>query len=106
MNDTPATDEEQEAAFRRSLAFNTEAARAGLFAAALDIAETMKEAQVPHGESCIMTGAVEMAVQLWAQVSETAGVPRKKSRETLEKEMRRFFAKHWGRANDPPATEQ
>jgi hypothetical protein len=90
----PLTDKEQEAAFRQSMAFNTEAARSGLFAAAIDIAETMKKAGVPHGEACLVTGAVEFATQLWFQTMHRAGQPTKRSRAQLVKQVRDFFDKH------------
>lgn len=90
----PLTDEEQEAAFRQSMAFNTEAARSGLFAAAIDIAEEMKKAGIPHGEACLVTGAVEFAAQLWFQVMHRAGQPPKKSRAKLRQQIGEFFDKH------------
>jgi hypothetical protein len=96
MTDTPPplTDEEQEAAFRRSMAFNTEAARSGLFAAAIDIAQEMKKAGVPHGDACLVTGAVEFAAQLWFQMMHRAGQQPKKSKAKLVAEIKTFFDKH------------
>ncbi|MGH6730017.1 MAG: hypothetical protein ACREBK_07670, partial [Sphingomicrobium sp.] len=70
MTDAPLTDAEQEAAWRRHMAFNAEAARSGLFAAALDIATTMREQGVAQGEACLLTGAAEFVAQLWQQVGE------------------------------------
>jgi hypothetical protein len=83
-----------EAAFRQSMAFNSDAARAGLFSAALDIADTMKENDVPHGEAAVVTGALEMAAQLWMQVMLQAGHTRMKARQAAEKQFRTFLIKH------------
>ena len=88
------TTEELDAAYRQSMAFNTEAARSGLFAAALDIADTMRSHGVPNGEACLMTGALEFAVQLWFQVSAQAGVMPNRARDTLMKEVWDFWDKH------------
>lgn len=93
-DEAPITDAEQEAAFRRSMAFNAEAARSGLFAAALDISLEMKKAGIPHGEACLLTGAVEMVAQLWQQMMSAAGQPPKRSRAKLVAEIRTFFDKH------------
>lgn len=87
------TDEEK-AARRQSLAFNTEAVRSGLFAAALDIGDVMKEAGVAEGEAALITGAVEFAVQLWDQVMQSAGNTPKASREAFNRQAQYFFTKH------------
>lgn len=101
------TDAEAEAAFRQHMAFNTEAVRSGLFAAAMDIADTMKEQGVPHADAIIVTAAVEMATQLWTQVMLRAGHPPKKVRESLEKQVRAFFRKHLAaeQADAPPVSK-
>lgn len=90
----PPTDEEQQAALARSMAFNTEACRSGLFAAAIDMADTLKKAGVAHGEACLVTGAVEFAAQLWFEVMSKAGQPPKRSRAKLVGQIRTFFDKH------------
>lgn len=87
------TDEEK-AARRQSLAFNTEAVRSGLFAAAMDIGEVMKEAGVAEGEASLITGAVEFAVQLWDQTMLAAGNTPKASREAFNRQAQYFFTKH------------
>ncbi len=99
---------EQEAAFRQSMAFNAEAARSGLFAAALDIAVEMKNAGIPHADAAILTGAAEMVAQLWQQVAHQAGIPAATARKNLEKEIRTFFGKHVRatRAGAPEITKQ
>lgn len=91
MTDTPIEKSEAE---RKSMAFNTEAARAGIFAAMLDIVDTMRESGIPDVEACVLTGAVEASAQLWAQVGQAAKIPRAKNRKTFEGEARRFFNKH------------
>jgi len=80
--------------FRRSMAFNAEAARAGMFAAALDMLDTMREQGIPQAEAAVMTGAVEMAAQLWQQVSHEAKIPVQKARRTFLSEAQHFFSKH------------
>tara|TARA_R110000824_G_scaffold401790_1_gene616414 strand:- start:2985 stop:3311 length:327 start_codon:yes stop_codon:yes gene_type:complete len=84
--------EDQEKA--RTLAVNTEAARAGLFAAAADMLTMMKEAGVEHGEAAVVTGAVEFAVQLWDKTMLGAGNTPKASREALEAQIKFFLNKH------------
>lgn len=91
---------EAEAAFKQSMAFNAEAARSGLFAAALDIADTLKEANVPNGEAALLTGAAEMVAQLWQQVGEKAGIPSAKVRKTLLDEIKTFYGKHQRASRD------
>jgi hypothetical protein len=86
--------DDNDKAFRQSMAFNAEAARAGLFASAMDIAEMMKKNDIPHGEAALVTGAVEFAVQLWMQVMLKAGNTRQAARQQLEKEVRVFARKH------------
>ena len=93
-DDKPPTDAEQEAAFRQSMAFNSEAVRSGLFAAALDIADELRKAGVPHGEACLLTGAAEFVAQLWQQVGHKGGIPPMKTRSTLLKEINTFYGKH------------
>lgn len=90
----PLPIDKEEADWRRSMAFNAEAARAGLFAAALDILDTMKKQNIPQAEAAVMTGAVEMAAQLWQQVSHQANIPVAKARRTFLGECQAFFSKH------------
>lgn len=99
------TDDQAEADYRRSIAFNVEAMRSGLFSAALDMAKTMKEADIPNADAVMLTAAVEFTAQLWAQVSKQTGIQRGKSRATLEKELRFYFAKHWN-SEAAEATQQ
>jgi hypothetical protein len=84
----------EEADWRRSMAFNAEAARAGIFAAMLDIHETMNKQGVPQAAAAVMTGAIEAAAQLWVQVSMESGIPVAKSRRTFLGECQTFFSKH------------
>jgi hypothetical protein len=86
--------DDQEAAFRQSMAFNAEAARAGLFSAAADMAKTMKEGDVLNGEAALLTGAVEMAAQLWMHTMIQAGHSPMKARKAFEKQARTFAIKH------------
>ena len=86
--------DENEQAFRQSMAFNSEAVRSGLFAAAIDIANIMKKNDIPHGEAALITGAIEMAAQLWMQVMLKAGNTRQAARQQLEKQVRTFALKH------------
>lgn len=102
---TPPTEAEQDAAFKRSMAFNAEAVRSGLFAAALDISNELKKAGVPHGEAALLTGAAEFVAQLWQQVGENGGLKPMKVRTTLLGEIKTFFGKHvrMSRLGAPPA---
>lgn len=99
------TEEEQQAAFRQHMAFNAEAARSGLFAAAMDIADTMNKANVAHGEACLLTGAAEMVAQLWQQVGKGTGKSSREVRQTLVKEINFFFHKSRKADAAPPATK-
>jgi hypothetical protein len=85
---------DEEAAFRRHMAFNVEAVRSGLFNAAMDIADTMRGQNVPHADAILTTAAVEFAAQLWTQVMIRAGHPPKKVREELQKQVHFFHRKH------------
>lgn len=76
------------------VAFNVEAVRGYLFSAALEVASSLQEQNIAHGETAVMTAAVEFAVQLWVQVSMRAGVPPKKARETLERQVHTYWRKH------------
>lgn len=100
------TEDQAQADFTRSMAFNTEAIRSGMFAAALDMADTLKQADIPNAEAILLTASIETAAQLWAQVSKQSGIPRPKARATLEKELRFFFNKHWSADQQPAATPQ
>lgn len=104
----PVTDAENDAAYRRSMAFNAEAARAGLFAAALDIAGEMRKGGVPHADAAILTGAVEFSAQLWQQVGEKAGIASSQIRQNFLKEAKFFYGKHQraSRAGAQPVTHQ
>lgn len=83
-----------DADWRRSMAFNAEAARAGIFAAALDMLDTMKAQGVPQAEAAVMTGAVEASAQLWQQVAHEAKIPVRTARRTFLGECQQFFSKH------------
>ena len=76
------------------IAFRVEAVRSGLFASALDITETMKEAGVEDVGGIIVTAAIEFAVQLWEQSMMAAGHTPKASREALESEVRFYIKKY------------
>jgi hypothetical protein len=78
----------------REVAFNVEALRGYFHSAALEALTGLQEQGVAHGETACITAAVEFAVQIWAQVSIRCGVPPKKARETLEREIRTFWRKH------------
>ena len=91
---TDETETDEQAVFAQSLAFNAEAARSGLFAAAQDIAKTMRENGVPHGEAALLTGAIEMAAQLYTQVMLAAGHTPRAIRTELHKQVRFFHRKH------------
>lgn len=99
MTETPApkpepTAEEQEKAFRQHMAFNVEAIRSGLFASAIDMAETMRKNGVPHADAILTTAAVEFAAQLWTQVMYRAGHTPRAIRTELHKQVRYFHRKH------------
>lgn len=90
----PPTQAELKEAEWRAAAFNAEAARSGLFAAALDMAEAMKDSGIPNAEAALLTGAVEFVAQLWQQVGLAAGIPRATTRKLIEKELRFYLNKH------------
>lgn len=92
--DAPLTGEELAEAERRALLFNIEAARAGLFAAAVDIAEEMKSKGVAQVDVVILTAAAEMSAQLWQQVGWRRGVPMRTCRKNLLTEIGRMWSKH------------
>lgn len=87
-------DAEQEKAFRQHMAFNVEAVRSGLFAAAEDIAKTMRENGLPHADAILTTAAVEFAAQLWTQVMWKAGHTPRSIRTKLHEQVRYFHRKH------------
>lgn len=99
------TKAEAEELRKRSLAFNAEAARAGLFAAALDMLDTMKEQGVEEAEAAVMTGVVEAAAQLWQQVSHQAKIPTQKARRTFLGECQCFFGKWVRRTREGAESE-
>lgn len=80
--------EELDAARRQALSFHTETCRAAMMAAALDIANTMRENNVPEGEACLVTGAVQFAVQLWDTIMRRAGNTPLESRRELERQVK------------------
>lgn len=92
---------EEEQARRAHLAKHTEFARSAFFSVGGDILETMRAGRVDEAEAIVMTGALEMAVQLWLQVALRSGVPPQKARKTLETEARRFWQKHLKIENEP-----
>lgn len=92
--ETPPTDAEQQKAFAQSLAFNTEAVRAGLFASAQDISEMLHQNGVPHADAALVTGAVEFAAQLWTQMMFKAGHTPRSIRTKLHEQVRYFHRKH------------
>lgn len=85
--------EELDAARRQALAFHTETCRAAMMAAALDIANTMRENNVPEGEACIVTGAVQFAVELWDKIMRRAGHTPLDSRRGLERQVKMALSK-------------
>lgn len=101
MNDTPLTDQdrhEDELLRRHRLAVQTENARAALFGAMLEQVDMLRREGIPEVEAPIMTGAVEAATQLWAQVAHAGKIPRRTALKTLRKEVDVFFTKHWDAA--------
>jgi hypothetical protein len=82
------TKEEMEEARREALIFHTEACRAAMMNAALDIAQTMKENGVSEGEACLVTGAVQFAVELWDKLMRRAGNTPLDSRRELERQVK------------------
>lgn len=97
---------ENSRAFKASMSFNAEAARSGLFAAAIDIMDTMKKNDIPNGEAALLTGAVEMAAQLWMRTMLSAGKTRLEARKSLEKQVRTFAIKHSYPENQQEARPQ
>lgn len=92
MTKKPLSPEEQ--ARRQTFAFNAEAARAGMFAAAMDMLETMREGGVVENEAPLLTGMLEASVQLWASVMLAAGQSPKAAREALLGQVQFFWNKH------------
>ncbi len=88
------TNDENEAALRLSMSFNAEACRSGLFAAAIDILDTMKKNDIPNGEAALVTGALEMACQLWMQVMLQAGHMPEAARIAFFGQAKTFLRKH------------
>lgn len=97
---TPNDQTDEQAALDRLGEFNVEAARAGLFATALDITETMKDAGTPEEDTyaVILTASAKFTAQLWQQVSALRAVPHAKARKVLAKEIRLFFDQSRDRA--------
>lgn len=90
---TPDKPTDEQEALARLIDFNIEAARAGLFAAALDITETMKDGGAPDEDAyaAILTASAKFTAQLWQQVSALRAVPHATARKVLDKEIRTFF---------------
>lgn len=80
---TEITHAEQEEALNDLLDFNIEAARAGLFNSAIDIAETMDANNVPEVSPIMLTAAVTFTAQLWQQMAELSGIPKKVALKAL-----------------------
>lgn len=96
VTETDLSDEDQHKRRVALLAQHSEAARAGFFAVGKDMLETMQASgKVPEAAACVMTGALEMAVQLWVEVGEQVGLPSKIVRRNFEKEVGRLFRKHY-----------
>lgn len=85
--------EEREAARLEALRFHTETCRAALMAAALDIANTMRENNVLEGEACLVSGAVQFAVELWDKIMRQAGNTPLDSRRELERQVKIALSK-------------
>lgn len=100
MTDTPTaqpdalTEAEQEAAFRQHLAHNVEATRAGMMAAAMDMAVLHRDNGLPHSDAILTTAALEFAVQLWVQVMVGAGKRPSEIRKGLDRQVVAFYRKH------------
>lgn len=92
--DVLASPEQAHAERRRNLALHSDAARAGFFATGKDMLETMQSGNVSEAPACVMTGALEMAVQLWVEIGTQANISANAIERNFEKEMRRFFRKH------------
>ncbi len=78
----------------QALAFNAEAVRSYLFQSALEVAEQMQKDGIAMGEAAILTGAIEMVAQLWAQVGFRAGQSPSDVRHKAERQFRIFYHKH------------
>lgn len=83
MDDEPAA----------KLAMNIEAVRSGLFAAALDIADMMKENNVDDADAAILDGAIMFAVELWDNTMVAAGHAPSHSRKALLANVTKALAK-------------
>lgn len=76
--------------------FNVEAIRGYLNSACLEVLEGLQEQQVAHADAALLTGVLEAAAQIWAQVSYRAQVPPMKARTTFEAQARKLFIKWMG----------
>jgi hypothetical protein len=95
VTEADLSDEDQHRRRVALLAQHSEAARAGFFAVGKDMLETMQASgKVPESAACVMTGALEMAVQLWVEVGAQVGIPPKTVKRNFQKEVGRFFRKH------------
>jgi hypothetical protein len=77
-----------------ALRFNAEAVRSYLFKAALDVADQMQKDGIAMGEAAILTGAIEMVAQLWAQVGHRAGQSPSDVRHKAERQFWIFYHRH------------
>ena len=75
------------------LDINSEAVRAGMFAAANDIAEMMKENNVDDADAALIDGAILFAVELWDNTMIAVGHAPSHSRTALHKNMLKALAK-------------
>lgn len=79
---------------RDAVAFNVDAVRSFLFTAAQHAFEGMHNDGIAHAPVAVMTGALEMAAQMWMWTAIQQGVPIQKARQTAEREFRTFLIKH------------
>lgn len=78
----------------QALAFNAEAVRGYMFNAAREVAEGMQKDGIAFGEAALLTGAIEMVAQLWAQVAHRSGISPSDARQKAERQFRIFYHKH------------
>lgn len=97
----PLTDEER--AERQAFAFNAEAARAAMFAAAMDTIQTMQAQGLAHNEAPVLTGMIEATTQMWTHVMIQAGHSPSKARAALIGQVNFFFHKHRDTVDAPEA---
>lgn len=78
----------------QAVAFNAEAVRAYLFQSALEVADGMQKDGISHSDAAILTGAIEMVAQLWAQVGHRSGNSPSDVRHKAERQFRIFYHRH------------